>query len=50
MGDPVEGRRCRIMEPLTGNTANAPTFEDVYTKQQRIAKLVKRRVRDGVLN
>ena len=29
------------MEPMKGNTASAPTFENVLTKQQRIAKLAR---------
>jgi RNA-directed DNA polymerase len=37
----VEGRRCQIMEPLKGNTSNAPTFANVSTKQQRIATLAR---------
>lgn len=37
----MEGRRCRIMEPLKGNTSDLPTFDSVLTKQRRIAQLAK---------
>ena len=29
------------MEPLEGNMANSPKFEDMYTRQERIATLAK---------
>ena len=40
-GDPVEGRGCRIIEPLERNMTNTPRFESVSTKRQRIAALAK---------
>ena len=36
-GDPVEGRRCHIMEPLKGHTPDAPPSECVSLERQRIA-------------
>ncbi len=41
MRDPVEGRRCRNMESMKGNTADAQTFDRVLTKQHRIAQLAR---------
>ena len=41
--DPVEGKGSLMMEPLRGNTTDAQKFEDVSTKQQRIAKLARER-------
>jgi RNA-directed DNA polymerase len=40
-GDPVEGRGCRSMEPLRGNTMSALKLAGVSTKQQRIAVLAQ---------
>ena len=40
-GDPAEGRGCRIMEPLRGNTMSVPKLTSVSTKQQRIAMLAR---------
>jgi RNA-directed DNA polymerase len=37
----VEKRECREMEPLKGKAPKTPSFDPVYTKQQRIAKLAK---------
>ena len=38
-GDPVEGRGCRIMEPLEGKMTGTSSPENVSTKLQRVAKL-----------
>src|SRR5205085_5554388 len=40
-GDPAEGRRCRVTEPLGGNRAGALEPDLVSTKQQRIAELAQ---------
>src|SRR5437762_12336309 len=40
-GDPVEGRRRRVAEPLEGNMAGAQKPDPVSTKRQRIAELAK---------
>ena len=40
-GDPAEGRRRRVAEPLGGNMAGAQEPDPVSTKQQRIAELAK---------
>lgn len=39
--DPVEGRECRVMESSEGKTPNMSKFDNVSTKQGRIAKLAK---------
>src|SRR5919201_3972177 len=41
-GDPAEGRRRRVAEPLGGNRTGAQETHPVSTKQQRIAELAKR--------
>src|ERR1700722_3158651 len=40
-GDPVEGSRRRVAEPLEGNMADASKSGTVCTKQQRIAELAQ---------
>ena len=40
-GNPAEGRRRRVAEPLEGNMAGASKPGTVSTKQQRIAELAK---------
>jgi RNA-directed DNA polymerase len=40
-GDPVEGRGCRIIEPLESNMTGPPRPETVSTKRQRIAALAR---------
>lgn len=60
-GDPEEGRRCRMMEPLKGKTEETLASESVSTRLQRVAEVsneapgmghfpafVDRRVRDGL--
>ena len=42
VGDPVEGRGCRAMEPFEGQMAGTPGPGTIYTKQQRIAVQVLR--------
>jgi hypothetical protein len=37
----MEGRGCRNMEPLRGNTMSVPKLASVSTKQQRIAMLAR---------
>ena len=42
VGDPVEGRGCRAMEPFEGQMAGTPGPGTIYTKRQRIAVQVLR--------
>src|SRR5437762_2474730 len=46
-GDPVEGRRCRVAEPLEGNMAGAQQPDPVFTKCQRIAELAQQQPQLG---
>src|ERR1700682_381661 len=46
-GDPVEGRRRRVAEPLEGNMAEAQDSGTVSTRQQRIAELAKQSLQMG---